>query len=82
MNELAKEDRIRVKRGRIGMASIVNKIRKNKLRWVGHVMRKEDSEIIRMVININVGRMTGRGRLKKRWLETIENDEEDQCIQG
>jgi hypothetical protein len=36
-----REDRIRYEyaRGSIGVASIVNKMRRNKWRWFGHVMR-------------------------------------------
>ncbi|XP_050548275.1 uncharacterized protein LOC126909909, partial [Daktulosphaira vitifoliae] len=53
---VTREDRIRNKyiRGTIGVVLTVDKMRENRLRWFGHVMRKEESETIRTVIEINV----------------------------
>jgi hypothetical protein len=49
----------------IGVASIMNKMRENRLRWFGHAMRRE--------MKINVEGKIGKGRPKKKWLDTIEN---------
>jgi hypothetical protein len=54
----------------------VDKKRKNKLRWFGHVIRRKESNALRVVMKIHVGEKRGRGRerSKKRCLDTIENN--------
>lgn len=49
-------------RGSIGVASIMDKIRKTILRWFGHVMRWEETKAVRVVIKMNVEGKKGRGR--------------------
>jgi len=73
---VTREDRIRNKyvRGSIGVASIVDYIRENKLRWFGHVMRREETEAVRVVMKLNVEGKRGTERPKNKWLDTIEND--------
>jgi len=44
INGRTREDRIRNEGGSIGVVSIVDKIRRNRLRWFGHVMQREDLE--------------------------------------
>ncbi|KAL4135686.1 hypothetical protein QTP88_007282 [Uroleucon formosanum] len=58
----------------IGVASIVDKVRENKLRWLGHVMRREETSAVRVVMKINIEGKRERGRPKKKWLENIEKD--------
>lgn len=43
-------------------------------------MRREETETLRSVIRMNVGRR--RGRLKKRWFDTIDKDVRtaDMCV--
>jgi len=50
----------------------MDKMRKNRLRWFGHVMRKEDLETVRTVMELSVEGKKGRGRPKKKWLNRIE----------
>jgi len=53
----------------------VDKIRENKLRSFGHdVMRREETEAVRVFMKINVEGKIGRGRLKKKRLDLIVND--------
>jgi hypothetical protein len=56
MSGVARENRIRNKyvRGCIGVASVVDKMRENRLRWFGHVMRQEETNAIRVAMKINV----------------------------
>jgi len=49
-------------------------MRENRLRWFRHVMRQEESKAVRVVMNMKVEGKRGRGRSKKRWLDTIENE--------
>jgi len=53
---MTKEDRIRNKYvgDSIGVALIVDKMRQNRLGWFGYVMRRENSEAVRTVMEINV----------------------------
>ncbi|VVC29271.1 Hypothetical protein CINCED_3A013440 [Cinara cedri] len=76
MSGVTIEDRIRNEyiRGSLGVASIVDKRRRNKLRCCGHVMRREESEAVIIVMKTNVIGKRGRGRPKKKWLRVIEND--------
>jgi len=42
-------------------------MRENRLRWLGHVMRRKNSEAVRMVIKMNVEGRRGRVTPKKKW---------------
>ena len=76
MSGVTREDRIKNEyvRGSIGVASIVDKMRENRLRWLGHVMRREETSAVRVVMKMNVEGKRGRGRPKMKWLENIEKD--------
>jgi len=52
------------------VAPIVDKMRENRLRWLGHILRREKTEAVSVKKNISVD---GK-RLKKRWFEVIECD--------
>lgn len=41
------------------MTLIENKIRKSKLRKVGHVMRREDLVVVRMIMKMYIEKMRG-----------------------
>lgn len=57
------------------VALIVDKTRVNILKWFGHVtMRREKSEALRAVIEMNIEGSRIRRRPKKRWLDMIKND--------
>ncbi|KAL4082969.1 hypothetical protein QTP88_023973 [Uroleucon formosanum] len=73
---VTREDKIKNEyvSGSIGVASIVNKMRENRLKWLGHVMRREETGAVRVVMKMNIEGKRGRGRPKKRWLKNIEKD--------
>jgi len=48
----------------------VDKMRENKLRWFGHVMRRDDLKALRNVMALSVERR----RPKKKWMNAIECD--------
>lgn len=62
-----KEDRIRNEhiRESVKTASTMGKMRENRLRWFGHVMRRNNSEAVTIVMVINVDEKSGKGRPKK-----------------
>ena len=47
---------------------IINFIKINRLRWAGHVVRMDDKEITKRILNSYPGGQRGRGRLKPRWI--------------
>lgn len=52
----------------------MDKIRENRLRQFGYVMRKEISKAVRMIMEMYVEEKRERGRLEKKRLDAIEND--------
>jgi len=78
MSGLTKEDKIKNEYviGSTGVALIVDKMKKNRLKWFGHVIWKEVSKAVRTVIKLSMEGRRGRGRLKKKWLNRIE------CVWG
>jgi hypothetical protein len=49
-------------------------MKKNKLRWFEHMMRREQIKKVRVVMKINIKGKRGRGRPIKRLLDAIENN--------
>lgn len=50
-------------------------VRKNRLRWAGHVRRLDESRLPKKVLfgSLNMGK-TSRGRPKKNWLDNLKSD--------
>jgi len=70
---LTRENRIKNKyvKGSIGVASLVDNMTENRLRWFGCVIRRENLEAVRTVMAMNVEGKRGRGRPKKKRLKMI-----------
>jgi len=66
----------------IGVASIMDRMRGNRLRWVGHVMRRENSNVLKTVMEMNIEGRRGTGILKKEWLYANQCDRRtaDMCV--
>ncbi|CAG5013738.1 unnamed protein product [Parnassius apollo] len=60
-------------RGSFKVAMVYEKLRENRLRWYGHVMRRDDDHMTKRVMNIEEGKK-GRRRPPITWLQTIRND--------
>jgi hypothetical protein len=45
----------------------MDKMRENRLRWFGYVMRCEETKAVSVVMKMNVEKK--RGRQKKKWLD-------------
>jgi len=59
-------------RTKIGVASIEEKMRENRLRWFDHVRRRPTDAPVRRVERINLGKVKrAQGRPKKTWTEVI-----------
>ena len=49
-------------------------MRIRRLQWFGHVRRRDREEDIRMVVEMRVQGRRKRGRPKKRWYDTVQDD--------
>jgi len=67
MSGVTRDDRIKKACVRcvIRVASIVNSMRENRLKWFGRVMRKQETEAVRVVMEIVVQGKSGRERPKR-----------------
>jgi len=50
---------------------LVNNMEEDILQWFDHVMRRDETEAVRMVMKIDVEGKRGKGRPKNRWLDSI-----------
>ena len=53
---------------------ITRHLMQKRLRWYGHVRRRDDSHITRTVLDMEVEGVRPRGRLKLRIMETVRRD--------
>ncbi|VFQ64860.1 unnamed protein product [Cuscuta campestris] len=62
-------------RRQVGMAPVEDKLREARLRWFGHVRRRDVDAPVRRCERITViGGSRGRGRPRKNWKEVIRQD--------
>ena len=62
-------------RTKIGVASIEEKMRENRLRWFCHVRRRLTDVLVRQVECIKLGQVKrAQGRPKKTWMDVIRQD--------
>jgi len=63
--------------GAVGVASITHKVREARLRWYGHVRRREEHASIRRIMEAEVHghhRHHSRRRQRKRWIYVVNED--------
>ena len=61
-------------RERLGMDDIALVLLQNRLRWYGHVLRKEDDDWVKKCMEYEVEGPRPRGRPKRTWREVVEKD--------
>jgi hypothetical protein len=61
-------------RSRVKITSIVDKMMGSRLRWFGHVERRDENYVGRKVLRLVIQGGRPRGRPKKRWFEVIRED--------
>ena len=61
-------------RGTTKVGEISKKVQKSRLKWYGHVLRREDEYVGKRVMAMEVPGERRRGRPKRRWLDGIRND--------
>ena len=75
MSGVTKLDRIGNERirGTTKVGEISKKLQESRLKWYGHVLRREDEYLGKRVMAMEVPG-NRRGRPKRRWLDSIRND--------
>ena len=73
---VSRKDRIRNRhvRGTAKIAKLGDKLRSGRLRWFGHVKRREQEYVGRRVLEMAVPRKRKRGRPKRRWMDVVKED--------
>ena len=61
-------------RKRMGLTKIDEVIRIRRLRWWGHVLRKEESDWVRRCVFYEIDGSRGKGRPKISWKKLVESD--------
>jgi hypothetical protein len=61
-------------RGSLKVAPIASKAQESRLRWYGHILRRDEENIGRNVLDMEVGGKRRRGRPKTRWRDVIVKD--------
>ena len=76
MSGVTKLDRIRNERirGTTKVGEISKKVQESRLKWYGHVLRREDEYVGKRVMAMELPGKRRRGRSKRRWLDSIMND--------
>jgi hypothetical protein len=57
-----------------GQMNINKEIRKRKFGWIGHTLRKDDSEQCKAALHWNPQGTRGRGRPRNSWRQTTLNE--------
>ena len=60
----------------LGLEPVSLMIKKSRLRWFGHVKRKDDNDWVKRCIICEVEGIRQRGRPKKTWWDCVKNDVE------
>ena len=60
----------------LGLEPVILMIKKSRLRWFGHVERKDDNDWVKCCIMWEVEGIRQRGCLKKTWWDCVKNDVE------
>ena len=68
-------------RGTVKVTEVTKKMQERRLQWFGHVMRKEEESVCRRVMNMEVPGRRKRGRPRKRWKDTLNEDMRDKNLQ-
>ncbi len=67
-------------RGSMKVTPIEGKIKEARMRWYGHVMRRDDDHIVRKILDIQENRR-GRERPQPTWRATVEKDMREQNLE-
>ena len=83
MSGVTRIDRVRNDyiRGTVKVTEASKKVQEARLRWYGHLMRREEQHVAREVMDMEVDGTRRRGRPKTRWKDCIGDDMREKGIQ-
>ena len=58
----------------LGIKDIDEVVRRSRLRWMGHVLRKDKDDWVRRSMEMIIEGKRGVGRLRTTWLKAVESD--------
>jgi len=61
-------------REKLGIDDIISILQQNRLRWYGHVLRKEDTDWVKKCTEYEVEGSRARGIPKRTWKEVVQKD--------
>ena len=61
-------------RNRLGIEKIGDVVKRSRLRWLGHVLRKDEDDWVRKSMSLEVDGNRGRGRPKLTWQSVVTRD--------
>ena len=61
-------------RERMGIESVSDAVKQNRLRWLGHVLRKVDDDWVKKIVSFEVEGKRGQGRSRMTWSQVVERD--------
>ena len=64
-------------RSRLGIESVSDALKRRRLRWWGHIERREESNWLKKCQNLEVSGKRPQGRPKKSWREVVARDLKD-----
>jgi len=76
MSDIKLKNRVPSKelRGRLGLDDIISVLQQKRLRWYGHVLRKEGNDWVKKGMEYEVEGARPRGRPKKTWTMIVQKD--------
>ena len=76
------EDRVTTQkvRRRCGVKDIMDVLKRNRLRWYGHVRRRDNNHVLSKAAEMGVEEVRPRGRPKKKWKRCVEQDMRERNI--
>ena len=84
MSGVTKLGRVRNERirGTTNVGEISEKVQECRLKWYGHVLRREEEYVGKRVMGVEVPGRRRRGRPKRRWLDNTKNDLSEREFSG
>jgi len=56
---------------------ITDKVREARLRWYGHIQRREEDDCVKRIPEADIHGQQSRGRQRKRWTDVVKYNMED-----
>ena len=74
--------RDKIRNEKIRGSTISKKVQECRMRWYGHVMRRDEEYVGKRVMGIEMQGSRRRGRPKKRWVDCVKDDMREKGLSG